>query len=393
MPVNNNQIRQQDEVEYLPIHSVLEDEESSIEDALVMIEKYPAALQYQNEFGFLPIHIECMYRCRPAILSKCIELSVESLAQADEDGYMPLHALLINSSSSIDQALMMIEKYPVALEHENSLGQLPLHIECKYRCRSSIIFKCIELYPESFIESSSAIRPMANLPLHLYLANDASSAEDALILIEKYPAVLEHQNRDADLLLHIECKYACRSSIISKCIEQCPESLSVVDEEGNLPLHRLLENKSSSINDALMMIEKYPAALKQRKFNGWLKTYLPLHVECENQCRSPIISKCISRYPESLDDVAVSLIFQKVNQENFHEYSSLLSMVLTARPMSLYHRGSSSSHDMRDDPYYRRRILHLLPRHVYTPTHDADYQDLNGQPRAAMMMLLSQMKI
>jgi hypothetical protein len=47
--------------------------------------------------------------------------------------------------------------------------------------------------------------------------------------------------------------------------------------------------------------------------------------------------------------------------------------------MSLYDQGISINYDFQDDPdYYRRRILEL-PRHVFTPTHDADYRALNWQ--------------
>jgi hypothetical protein len=58
--------------------------------------------------------------------------------------------------------------------------------------------------------------------------------------------------------LHQECKNQCRSSIILQYIELYPDSLAKADEEKYLPLHRLLENKLSSIDVALTMIEKYP---------------------------------------------------------------------------------------------------------------------------------------
>jgi hypothetical protein len=61
--------------------------------------------------------------------------------------------------------------------------------------------------------------------------------------------------------------------------------------------------------------------------------------------------------------------------------------------MSLYNYDSQQEADIRADPLYRRRILHLLPRQVFTPTHDADYRDLNRKPRTAMIMFLLQMKI
>jgi hypothetical protein len=366
-------------------------ESSSVEDALMMIEKYPAALQHRDYFGYLPLHIECRNRCRSAVISKSIELYPEGLAVAIEETlYLPMHMLLSNELSIIDDALTMIEKYPAALQHQTQRGHLPLHIECFRRCRSTIISKCIELYPEGLaVASEETLR----LPMHLLLRNDLSTIDDALTITEEYREALQHRDKHGYLPLHIECFGRCRSSIISKCIELYPEGLAVTTEETlYLPLHLLLQNKLSTIDDALMMIEKYPAALQHRDYVN----YLPLHIECKNQCRSSIIMRCIELYPESVDDGIIDSVLDKINEHNYHQgsgYRSVVTMIFTIRPMSLYRRRASNINDIRTNPDYRRQILNLLPRHVFTPRHELDYRDLNWQPRAAMMMLLSQMKI
>jgi ankyrin repeat protein len=387
---------------YLPLHWLIRNQSSSVEDALMMIEKYPAALEHQTKEGCLPLHVECSYQCRSSIISQCIALYPEALALADGHGYLPLHLLLLSNSSSVEDALMMIEKYPAALEHQPKQGYLPLHIECRNRRRSSIKSKCLELYSEALAIADGA----GYLPLHSHLLGwdwEASSVEVALMMIEKYPAALQHRNNFVDLPLHIECKYRCRSSIISQCIELYPEALAIADRLGHLPLHRLILSKWSSVEDALVMIEKYPAALQHRDKQG----SLPLHLEvlriCYGQCRScrpSIIMRCIELFPESVDDDIINLIFDKINEHNYAHcmhggsgYKSVVTMVFTIHPMSLYRRRASKINDIRTNPDYRRQILNLLPRHVFTPRHELDYRDLNWQPRATMMMLLSQMKI
>jgi hypothetical protein len=94
-----------DEYGNLPLHVLLQKPSSSDELAMVIIEKYPAALQHQNENGYLPIHIECEELCRSEILSKCIELYPESLAVTGNWGKLPLHLLLLNILSSSNLAL------------------------------------------------------------------------------------------------------------------------------------------------------------------------------------------------------------------------------------------------------------------------------------------------
>jgi hypothetical protein len=142
-----------------------------------------------------------------------------------------------------------------------------------------------------------------------------------------------------------------------------------------------------------MMIEKFPALLQIPNQHDLHQ--VPFYLEYKFRCRAAIISKCIELYPEALDDEAIEMVFDKVHAKTFCEHTSVLSLVSTHRPMSLYEvrTDPNQRHDIRADPTYRRRILHLMPRHVFTPAHDADVRDLNWQPRAAMMMLLSQMKI
>jgi hypothetical protein len=378
--------------------------------------------QHDASLAEIDIHAECRNQCRSSIILTCIDQHPESLVKLDERGDLPLHILLNNKSSSIDIALMMIGTYPAALQHRNNIRDLPLHIECRYQCRSSIISRFIELYPEalaiadgrgylplhSLIQSKSssvaddsmmiekypaALRyqtKLGYLPLHWQLYQ-SSSVEDALMVIEKYPAALRHQTKRGYLPLHIECYTQCRSAIISKCIELYPEGLAVAIEGTlRLPLHLLVLNKLSMIDDALTMIEKYPAALQHRDKGG----DLPLRYECMSQCRPSIIMRCIELYPESVDDDIICLIFDKINRHNFHGsgYRSVVRMVVTIRPMSLYRRRASKINDIRTNPDYRRRILNLLPHHVFTPRHESDYQDLNWSPREAMMMLLSQIQ-
>jgi hypothetical protein len=175
--------------------------------------------------------------------------------------------------------------------------------------------------------------------------------------------------------IHVECEWECRPAII----------LLEADCKGYLPLHMLLCSWTSSTEDALMMIEKYPAALQHPIKIG----SLPLPIELIIQCRSSIILKCIELYPEALDDRAITIVIEQVDLSNFRRYSSALSIIFSARPMSLYDHGNKIGHDIRHNSFYRRRILNLLPRHVFTPTHEVDYRDLYWHSRLAMIMLLS----
>jgi ankyrin repeat protein len=348
----------------------------------------------QDDELLVDIHEEYQNQCRSSIILRYIDQYPESLARVDDSGSLPLHLLLRNKAASIDTVLMVMEKYPAAVQHQTIHGFLPLHIECRNKCRLSLVSKLIDLYPEALSVADQG----RSLPLHYVLQKKSLGLTDlALMMIEKYPTASSHADADGRMPIHIECKYQCRSAIISKCIELYPESLAENDDDDErLPLHILLNNKLSTLDQALLMIEKYPAALQCKDLYEWL----PIHLECFKQCRPAIMSKYIELYPHALDNESICKITGEIYKSDFHRYKAVLSIIFTARPMSLYEHPSGSKlqevrHilDIRKHPTPRRRILNLLPRHVFTATHDADYRDLNWQPRAAVIMLLSQMKL
>jgi hypothetical protein len=263
---------------------------------------------------------------------------------------------------------------------------MPVSMQISY---PTSVSKCIKIYPEALSKADSE----GNLPLHKILWYEASTIDDTLRMIEKHPAALQHQNAVGQLPLHIECSCKRRSSIISKCIELHPQALEIADNTGLLPLHMLLVYGQPSVDLALLLIEKCPASLKHPAVIESTQSVgiLPIYTECHNQCRPTIISKCLELYPESLDEKVVYLIMNKVNESNFRRFSSVLSTVFTHSPLSLYHLHNGN--DVRRVPYYRRRILSMIPRHKLTAIHVVDFEDLNWKPRAAMAMLLSKIKI
>jgi hypothetical protein len=383
-----------DECGLLPLHSLLCNESSSEDLAFMMIEKYPAALQHPTTDGSLPLHLECSYQCRSSIISKCIELYPEALAVGHEDGSTPLYYLLDNSASTVEQALDMIDSYPEAAGRPYWFSRYPIFMECKGRCRLPVILKCIEVAPSS----STCADDQGNLPMHILHSNNSFPIEDFLAVIEKCPRALKCEDRDGLLLIHRESENGCRLPVIARFIELCPSLLPFASEMGRPVLHWYLEREASE-DVTLMIMENYPAALSHRDNMG----FLPIQIEVRNQCRSLIISEFVMQYPESLNDTnwdrAVSCAFRyRINKSNFHQYRDGLKHLFILRPIFLYlHEIDYLRYkdDARADPHFRRQLLNLLPHDFVKslPTHDADYRDLNWQPRAAMMMLLSQIKI
>jgi ankyrin repeat protein len=185
---------------HLPIH-LAAIFNASAEVINVLLSAYPEGLLVMDHNGYLPIHTECMnmpvqIRSSP-IISKCIEQYPETLSMADRSGSLPLHRLLQNVISSTDDLLIMIEKHPAVLRHQNNDGYLPLHFECSNKRRSSIISKCIQLYPESLNVNTGA----GDIPWTLALRNVSSKniyelRESLFLLLSACPASFYHPLHD-----------------------------------------------------------------------------------------------------------------------------------------------------------------------------------------------------
>jgi hypothetical protein len=162
----------------------------SLERDLEIINIDPDALRREGKGGNLPLHVECQHQRRVQVISRCLELYPESITVPNHAGNLPLHLFLKRGAlMDVDLAFMIINKYPAALKLWNMDGNLPLHIEIKSKCRSPIISECIELYPDSL----SFVDQEGFMPLHWLLSRESSSTVDAMMIIEKHPAVLQHQ--------------------------------------------------------------------------------------------------------------------------------------------------------------------------------------------------------
>jgi ankyrin repeat protein len=409
-------LAQADDNGMLPLHMLLVSRHSSILRAsikvtLLMIEAYPAALQHPDQHGLLPLHLECSHLCRYIILNKCIELYVESLAKMDEGGDLPLHVLLRNTSmpgpsafnSAKPAALMMMGIYPAALQRHDHIGQLPLHIESGNQCRTIIIERCIELYPEALEKTCNRD---GYLPLHFSLWNKRSTIDTTMMMMEKYPAALKHRVGDYGhyLPLHIECSVQCRSTIIAKCIELYRDALSLATDQGDLPLHVMLGNRSSSIEAALSIIKHYPAAVLHQNMFG----SLPLHIEIYNQLRLPIIRHLAELYPQSLYTLSShsscsplsAILGIMLSREHPDAYRTLPVFDLLLKPYGLF-LPSPIVAQVNDrlwlihDNVARRILLNHIRDDMLSAAFVLEKCELNWKPRSSMMhlCLLLQLKL
>jgi ankyrin repeat protein len=285
---------------------LLLDLSSTIDETLDFIERYPTLLSCSDGNGNLPIHIECMNQCRPEIIQMCVVLYPGSLIVPNISEYLPLHEILSVQSSSLDIALMMINQMKYTVEHDALNGNLPLHIECATNARHEVIAACIQLYPLGLSQSNL----MENRPLNKLLQNDLNASESALLMMTACPDAVKHKNSDGDLPIHTECSMLCRYDVMLKAIELYPESLAIRNLTGRSPLLLLLQNRRASVSTVRLVIDKYVGSLNLKQINTsdlpLTNDYLCSDVHC-------YLSTCTQICPKSVA-VALSLGYLRLDQ-------------------------------------------------------------------------------
>jgi hypothetical protein len=251
---------------------------------------------------------------------------------------------------------------------------------------------------EDSIDMLSKADQRGDLPLHRLLCNVYTTTEAALLMIDKYPAALRHQNYVGFLPLHIECGRQCRSIVISKCIELYPQSLEVGNMNGYTPL-LLLIYTNKPLTQTLELIHKCTAAVRLPTS----RDYLPLHFECDKLCRPTIISKLIELYPEALSmcnksgNIPWTLALQKTDCIPYiYQRRKSLTILLSAYPSAFYH----PPHDpivnklaMMRHRTCRRMILNLFPSCLSSAAHLQSYHDLNWQSSCSLLHLWLQIRM
>jgi hypothetical protein len=433
----------------LPLHIILSNILSTEEMVLMIIDMYPEAIRCPDTYGSYPIHIECLNAGRWSIISRFIELYPEAMKIPSGPQLIPLHYLMaphmlskcniasltskypelldivdfcgcmIPTESFPETAfieegtvLQLIDAYPVALQYQGCMGNLPIHIECLYEARKSVIMRCIELYPESL----EIANDLNSLPLSCLLNVSQFSADIICQMIDRYPKSLEHRDNGGNLPIHIECSKGSQIQVISKCVEFYPEGLEKVDGmEYMLPLQCLLMSDTSSLDAALYVMDQYPEAIKHRRFNG--DSY-PLHAECMKQCRLRVLSKCYEFYPDAIgvyleqdEDLKLpfhiawynaSLLHTGNDDDDVSELSMLTSLnkhrdslvfLLSKYPAALNNPPHYPFMERHFTPASLRFLFNLFPSANLLEQALDGYHDLNWEPRSSLIYTSLQLQM
>jgi len=113
------------------------------------------------------------------------------------------------------------------------------------------------------------------LPLHLAICSETVCLEIVQYLVEQWPESLKILIENGRVALHLACKNCMSSTIVQYLADQWPEAVQIMTN-GDLPLHIACGTSGTSIDTVTHLIKMRPELVQVR--NEY--RYLPLHAAC-----------------------------------------------------------------------------------------------------------------
>mmetsp|Transcript_8565 Transcript_8565/g.20627 ORF Transcript_8565/g.20627 Transcript_8565/m.20627 type:complete len:426 (-) Transcript_8565:64-1341(-) len=222
-------------------------------------EQNPLAAKHIFAHGQTFLH-KCLqhYSNHADLVTVFMESFPESLCMEDTDGYMPIHrALTAEKKPDLNLVKMLILKAPETILDSTKAGEFPLHLACR-NCDVSVAKFLLESFPD------------------VVQYRDCDN---------KFPVDHALERQDVDL------------EVLNLLLEKHSVSLTLLDDTGRLPLHRLLKRNNRRLDEVVSVLTEWcPGALRFQDSHG----QTPLLQACtQNNTLSQIYS-LVRSWPEQV---------------------------------------------------------------------------------------------
>lgn len=135
------------------------------------------------------------------------------------DNMTPLH-LVLGRGVPIDVVQMLVQQAPETLRMKNSNGKIPLHLACRFGASLEILDLLLTNYPQGLeVRDNNDKRPSCFLSINDYHSNSIT------------------KNKKNPFLLHRVISGGFSIPLVQLLLQALPESCTVSDENGMIPLH------------------------------------------------------------------------------------------------------------------------------------------------------------
>jgi len=299
----------EDGLGYIPLHTACR-YRASAEVITLLLESYGQGVTVKDKIGWTPLHVASYFNPKLSVIKALIQfdtmpsidstrLPTTATKTINYDSSPLLLACRTKAHSTVIRALLKND--PQAATQVTGTGQwTPLHLAIWHDAPISTIQALIRHKSElAFAKTTTG-----QTPLGLYWGSGCECIEGTIsILLNPYGLVVpppllppspsddssssspvgSNKNKQqfrhcSDGMIHSWISFPQRiPGLLSFLLDTYPNNVKLRDQSGDLPLHRVIQNKSISNRDVISIIEIFPGAGRELNRDG----RLPLNLAIE----------------------------------------------------------------------------------------------------------------
>lgn len=230
--------------------------------------RQPKVAMQQFLYGQTLLH-KCVenYSDRLDLITIFLNAYPKSAMREDDNGFLPIHRALISArtSATIEVIRFLIEQEPETILYPTSSGgSLPLHLACQSGCHISIVKYLMESFPDAIrYRDRQGLFPLDYALEDNGVASKTCDMKDdnvVELLVQSYPVVLSFLDDEGRLPIHrILAKRRYRyNRIVDILVEYCPGTLRYQDQKyGQTPLLQACR-QNNSLSQVYSIVRKWP---------------------------------------------------------------------------------------------------------------------------------------
>lgn len=403
---------------YTPLHHACK-READVEIIQYLLSMYCAAASVVTRKHDTPLHIACTANASAETVRSLIEANKDALTKKNDYGYTPLHCVCRAFQPRVGIVQALLEACPESVTLLTHGGETPVHLACSSGAFVSVLDILTKHTPKNEVplgtgsERLLSARPrmtnkVGNTPLHEACFRGASF-EHIETLAKANPEWIVVRNNAGYTPLQIVCKGGRLDDRIVNTFSRIrgPEVFSVVDSHGHTPLHSACR-EGSHISAIQSLIQAYPEALHSKTSYGDTPLHLSIFrgaavdIVCmvaeasSDGSLSPVLKPNASGQTPlriAMDEFqsvckgtgfcCAMGTFRSEQQRSFDVLKALVKLVYYGTfqdvlsdetPTSLV-KACVALHrrDIRLDPAFIRRAIHLYPEEVRMIDEEGNY--------------------
>ena len=225
----------------------------------ILIDAYPGSERMaHNGDGAIPFHMACLYN-NVAAAKFFHKVYPDSINVASTNGFYPIHwaivAMRSGNSAAIEMVQFLLDCDPNVALQENRSGKVPFAMVCNYD------YENLQTLTHNGSESISS-----------------RALKVLRILYDAYPEAIEINDVTSNIGSFCqEIQTFVNEQLTYAQEAKDPLLMSTLDENGRLPLHKVLQSNDPTLGSIKLLVKGNPHALQSPDNDG----ALPLHLACQ----------------------------------------------------------------------------------------------------------------